>query len=333
MSGSSRTLSSKTSPTRSRSRAIILGLLTISAAVLLAEPPEVLAPAAADDAKIVRRWSLSGDPRGLAIGSDGTIYVGLAQPQSVIAIDPKSGAVRNRVVLDSAEIASTKELVTLRTNRERTRLYVANGSDESASILTLPDLHVLREITMEGEPIRDVLPDPKGRYLYILGRRVHVYDANGETELHTMNVDDPTAIAATATTLSVASATSVVSFDTATFAKPARSPLAAKGVTALVYMLDGTLVGLTAGELLKGHASSPICLPEGSGPQIAVPASDLLLFAERRCNSSGAVAGAASLYGVSAYAIAYDAATQTLVTTDRAGYLTIYKVPHAAAGH
>ena len=33
----------------------------------------------------------------------------------------------------SAEIASTKELVTMRTNRDRTRLYIANGTDESAT--------------------------------------------------------------------------------------------------------------------------------------------------------------------------------------------------------
>ena len=331
MSDSSRTRSSKASPTHSRSRVIILGLLTVSAAVLLAQPPELLAQAASDDAKIVRRWNLPGDPHGLAIGRDGTIYVGLAQPQSVVAIDPKSGAVRQRVVLDSAEIASTKELLTLRMNRERTRLYVANGSDESATILTLPGLHVLREITMEGEPIRDALPDPKGRYLYLLGRHVHVFDTNGETELHTLNVDDPSAIAANATTLAVASGEEVVSFDTATFARPARSALGAKGVTALLYAPNGTLIGMTPAVLVIGSTSTPICLPDGSGPQIAATASDLLLFAEKRCSSSGVAAGAASLYGVSAYAIACDAATQSLITTDRAGYLTIYRIPRATA--
>lgn len=309
------------------SRVIILGLLTISAAVLLAERPELLAPAAGDDARVVHRWSLPGDPHGLAIGSDGTIYVGLAQPQSVVAINPKSGAVRHRVVLDSAEMASTKELLTLRTNRERTRLYVANGSDESATILTLPDLQVLREITMEGEPIRDALPDPKGRYLYLLGRRVHVLDANGERELHSLDVDDPTAIAANGTTLAVSNADEVVSFDAVTFGRSTRPPLAAKGATALVFTPNGMLIGMTSDMLVNAGTSTPICLPEGSGPQIAAMASDLLLFAERRCSSSGVVPGAASLYGVTAYAIAYDPATQSLVTTDRAGYLTIYKVP------
>ena len=114
---------------------------------------------------------MTGDPRGIALGADKTIYIGLAKPQAVIAIDGQTGATRKNVVLDSAEIASTKELVTLRTNRDRTRLYIANGSDESASILSLPDLSIRREITMEGEAIRDVLPDPNGRYLYLLGRR------------------------------------------------------------------------------------------------------------------------------------------------------------------
>jgi hypothetical protein len=309
------------------SRVIILGLLTISSALLLAEGPELLAPAAGDDARIVHRWSLPGDPHGLAIGSDGTIYVGLAQPQSVVAINPKTGAVRHRVVLDSAEMASTKELLTLRTNRERTRLYVANGSDESATILTLPALQILREITMEGEPIRDALPDPKGRYLYLLGRHVHVLDANGERELHAPDVDDPTAIAANATTLAVSNADEVAVFDAVTFGRSTRTPVAAKGATALVFTPSGMLIGMTSGVLVNGGTSTPICLPEGSGPQIAAMASDLLLFAERRCSSSGVVPGAASLYGVTAYAIAYDPATQSLVTTDRAGYLTIYKVP------
>jgi hypothetical protein len=66
---------------------------------------------------------------------------------------------------------------------------------------------------------------------------------------------------------------------------------------------------------------------------------DLVLFAERRCNSSSAFDTAArrvapaSLYGVSAYALAYDAASNTLAATDRVGYLTIYKVPRMAVVH
>jgi hypothetical protein len=51
---------------------------------------------------------------------------------------------------------------------------------------------------------------------------------------------------------------------------------------------------------------------------------------------SGAFTGSArrispaSLYGVSAYAIAFDPAANTLAVTDKAGFLTIYKVPRAA---
>ena len=161
-------------------------LLTCSAAFSLAAA-EVLPSVPTRDQKVVRRWALQGEPRGVAIGADGTIYVGLAQPQSVVAIESKSGTVRQRLVLDSAEIASPKELVTLRTNPARTRLYIANGSDESATILALPEMKILREITIEGETIRDALPDPKGRYVYVLGRRVHVYD--GERWIDTVPGD------------------------------------------------------------------------------------------------------------------------------------------------
>src|ERR1700737_4979787 len=198
VSGCSPTPSSKISLTHSRSSRAHLVLLTFCAtASLLAQAPPVLTTVPTRDQKIVRRWSVTGDPRGLALGADKMIYIGLAQPQAVIAVDAQTGVVRKNVVLDSAEIASTKELVTLRTNRDRTRLYIANGSDESASILSLPDLAIRREITMEGEPIRDVLPDPNGRYLYLLGRRVHVFDAAGEHEIRTISIEEPMAIATT----------------------------------------------------------------------------------------------------------------------------------------
>ncbi|HWS72874.1 MAG TPA: hypothetical protein VN605_12210, partial [Thermoanaerobaculia bacterium] len=156
-------------------------LLTLSAALPLFS--QTLTPVATRDTKIVKRWSLTGDPRAVAVGRDGTIYVGLAQPQAVAAIDPKSGSITKKVILDSADIAATKELVTMRMTRDGARLVIANGSDESVTILSLPDLGVVREITMEGEAIRDALPDPKGRFLYVLGRRVHVFDADGNTEL------------------------------------------------------------------------------------------------------------------------------------------------------
>jgi DNA-binding beta-propeller fold protein YncE len=298
---------------------------------------ETLTPVATHDAKVVRRWELAGDPHGVAVGPDGTLYVGLAQPQAVVAIDAKSGNVKKKVVLDSAEIASTKELVTLRISGSR--LFIANGSDESAMILSLPDLAVLREITIEGEPIRDAVPDPRGRYLYLLGRRVHVYDGAGERELHALDVSDPAAIAANAKTLAVISADGAVLFDTNTFSERSRMPLKTTAVDAALFAANDALVmlGRDAMSIAAGDAH-PICLPDGSGPQIAVLApNDLLLFAERRCDAS-APDGAGritpvSLYGVSAYALAFDRASNALVTTERAGYLTIYKVPRTAVVH
>lgn len=316
----------------------------------------------------------------MAIGADGTLYVGLAQTQSVVAIDPKEGAIRRRIVLDSEEIASTKELVTLRTNADRTRLYIANGSDESATILSLPELGILREITMEGETIRDALPDPKGRYLFLLGRKVHVFDGEGRTELRTLDVADPMAIAISANGAMLAvvatedfgnvKATVVAMFDTTTFAEIARDPLQTeKPVEAALFAdRDRALVAIARDTLFEkpvlsrpaktmtaegtnGAApmrmkidfgdlvnSNTICLPQGSGPQIAALAGSdaLLVYAERRCSASGAFSGSsravtsASLYGINAYALAYDKASNTLVATDPAGFLTIYNVPRPA---
>lgn len=355
MSGFSLTRSSKNSPTLSRSRLTALVLLTTAAVSVFAAE---LAPVTTKDRKVVRRWTLSGDPRGVAVGADGTIYVGLAESQSVAAIDPETGAVRKHVVLDSAQIAATKELVTLRTNPDRTRLYIANGTDESALILSLPDLAVLREITMEGERIRDVVPDPKGRYVYILGRQVHVYDGEGDTELRTLPVEDPMAIAASAngSTLAVfatedfgnAKATSVTLYDTKTFRQLARDPLQTdKTIEAATFAAnDRSLVAFADDELFEKAVKSSergivngnrVCLPAESGPQIAALASDtLVVYAERRCSASGAFSGStrgvtpASLYGVNAYALAFDPATHSLVATDRAGFLTIYHLPRAA---
>jgi hypothetical protein len=348
--------------------------LLLAASSLLAQP---LTPVATRDSKIVKRWELPGDPHGVAIGNDGTIYVGLAQPQAIVAIDPKTGVVKQRLVLDSAEIASTKELVTLRTNRAGNRLYIANGSDESATILSLPDLAVLREITMEGEAIRDVLPDPKGRQIYLLGRHVHIFNVDGEKELRTINIDDPMAIAVSANGALLAviasedfgntKATSVALYDTTTFAELAREPLQTDKTieSALFAASDQALIALSRGSLFEKALSigkpakqmtagangqmrmaidfgdltnsDPICLPEGSGPQIATLSSpEIVLFAERRCSGGSGMAGSdrrvtpASLYGIAAYALAYDSASKTLVVTDRAGFLTIYKVPRAA---
>ncbi len=328
----------------------------------------------------MRRWEIPGGARGVAIGNSGVIYVGLADKQAVDTIDPKTGAVLREVVLDNAAIAATKELVTLRTNRDRTRLYIANGSDESALILSLPNLAVIREITMEGEMIRDAVPDPSGKFVCLLGRRVHVFDADGQNEIHTIPLPDPMAIALSSNgaTLAViatedfgnAKATSVALYDTKTWNEITRDPLQTQQTVsaALFASNDRSLVALSAQALFEKpivaksektmtsgadgrmHVaidfgdlvnSQRICLPEGSGPQIATlgSAADVLLFAERRCSSSGAFSGSrtniapASLYGVNAYAVAYDRDTKTLAVTDKAGYLTIYRVPRPALVH
>jgi hypothetical protein len=322
-------------------------LLTLSAAVSL-HAQSFLKAIPSSDQKIVRRWSLAGDPHGIALGADGTVYVGLAQPQAVVAIDPTTGAIKQKVILDSAEIAATKELVTLRTNTDRTRLYIANGSDESAMILNLPGLDVAREITIEGEAIRDALPDPKGRYIFVLGRRVHVYDANGRNELRSLGFEDPTAIAisSSGSKLAVIGNNRLSVYDTSTFEelehdrfdtpKPVEAVMYAAGDRVLIALIRDALVERSGKRIIR----EPICLPERSGPQIAALASpDLLLFAERRCTSSGAFSSSdhpvkpASLYGVDAYAVAYDRQQNFLYTTERAGYLTIYRVPRVAVAH
>ena len=343
----------KNSPTPSRSKFAALVLLTTAAVSLFAA--DGLSPVATRDRKVIRRWALPGDPRGVAVGADGTVYVGLAESQSVIGVDPETGAIRKRVVLDSAHIASTKELVTLRTNPERTRLFIANGSDESALILSLPDLAVLREITMEGETIRDVVPDPKGRYVYVLGRRVHVFDREGDTELRTLNVENPMAIAASNTSLAVLAtenfgnekATAVTLFDARTFSQTAREPmqteepiegaLFAAGERSLVAFGRNALYEKSLNTRGLVH-SNRVCMPEGSGPQVATLAGSetLVVFGERRCSASGVLTASprgitpASLYGVAAYAIAFDPKSSSVVATDRAGFLTVYQVPRPA---
>ena len=229
---------------------------------------------------------------------------------------------------------------------------------------------------MEGETIRDVIPDPRGRYVYLLGRSVHVFDAEGGTELRKLPVDDPMAIAASAngTLLAVLAtedfgstkATVVVLFDTTTFAEVARDPLqteksveaamfAAGDRSVIAFSRDalfekrlalrptritqagttGTAMRVEIGDLVN---STHICLPQGSGPQVATLTSTdaLLVYAERRCSASGTFSGSnsavtpASLYGVSAYAVAYDKLSNTIVATDREGFLTIYQIPRPA---
>jgi hypothetical protein len=354
VNGSWPTRSSKNSPTRSRSSLAVLLLLALASSAFA---QETLTAVATRDKKVIRRWNLPGDPRGLAIGNDGTIYVGLAEPQAIVAIDPKSGAVKQRLVLDSAEIASTKELVTLRTNADRTRLYIANGTDESATILSLPGLAVLREITMEGEAIRDAVPDPRGRYLYLLGRRLHVFDIDGKTELRALSIADPMAVAVSSTGAVLAviagedfggtKATVAALFDTKTFASLGREPLQTeKSIEAAMFAArDRSIIAFSRDSLFEklmkakeAVSSTHICLPEGSGPQVATLTSTdaFLVYAERRCSASGTFSGSArgvtpaSLYGVSAYAVAYDRTGGTLAATDRAGFLSIYNMPRPA---
>ena len=354
-------------------------MLLASASGVLAEPLAIesrLEPAPTRDRKVVRRFALPGKPHGLALGADGTAYVGLAGPQAVIAVDPATGDVKKKAVLDSAEIASTKELVTLRTNVDKSRLYIANGSDESASILSLPDLGVIREITMEGETIRDVVPDPRGRYVYLLGRRVHVFDGEGDIELRALPVDNPMAIATTTDgsilavvgteTFDDTRVTSVWLFDTSNFNEISREPLQTEDPIELVMFADRgrSVVAFGRNRLYEkrvtskptritagGDGSGPMqvkvgdvvngthaCLPENSGPQIATLTGNdtMLVYAERRCSASASFTGSnsgilpASLYNVPAYALTYDAKTNSILATDRAGYLTIYHVPRAA---
>lgn len=350
--------------------ALCLALAVCCGVAAHAQNVSTLAPVETRDRKIIRRWKLDGDPRGIAVGKDGTVYVGLAETQEVVAIDPKTGAVKNRVVLDSADIAATKELVTLRTSGDQRRLFIANGSDESVTILSLPDLGVIREITLEGEPVRDAVPDPKGRFVYVLGRRVHVFDGEGKKELRKLPMEDPMAIAASADAVAVVGsevfadlkATIVALYDTTNFAELTRDPLettatiggalfannsfiaigsehvferplARRGGSSMQSDAGGTMrMRIDFGDLVN---SDRVCFPKGAGPQIAVSdaSENVLIIAERRCTESGSFTGSrrrvtpASIYGIDAYALAFDRLTNSVAATDRKGFLTIYKVP------
>lgn len=275
----------------------------------------------------MKRWALPGGPRGLALAPDGTLYAGLAGRQAVVAIDPRTGRVLHETVLDSPEIASTKELVTLRLDAAGTRLAIAHGSDESASILALPSLKTEREILLEGETVRDALFDPKGRYLYVLGRTVHVFDGAGQRVIRTFADIEPMAIAtdregrwlaiAGTETFDNGPATMVAIYDTETLREIARDPLQTdRNVEAMLFAAgDRTLVALSRDRFAetpvtarKAPALSSadgrmrmtfafgdfvnterICLPEASGPQIGALSADgkTLVFAETRCSASG----------------------------------------------
>jgi hypothetical protein len=78
-----------------------------------------------------------------------------------------------------------------------------------------------------------------------------------------------------------------------------------------------------------------VCFPVAAGPQIAVSSAteNVLIVAERRCAESGSFTGSqrrvtpASIYGIDAYALAFDRTSTSVVATDRKGFLTVYKVP------
>ncbi|HVR44232.1 MAG TPA: hypothetical protein VMS56_12400 [Thermoanaerobaculia bacterium] len=344
-------------------------------AILLASAAEAadLRPIPTRERRVVVRWSLSGDPRALAFGPDGTLYVGLRATQSVVAIDRTSGTILRDVVIDHEEIASTKDFATLRIDPRLERLVIAQGTDESVTILSIPDLGIVREILMEGEVIRDAHPDPAGRYLFILGRGVHVWDAAGQQRLRTFSEIDAFAIAVSSDGSRLAivgaeqfesgSATVVSLIDTATLDEVRRmplqtdrpieaalfgagdvsllvlardwlaeKPLAAPGQRTMVPEQRGMRVRLETGDFVSTES---ICLPRESGPQVAAagPGGATVFFAERRCSVSGSTLGAprrirtASLYGVEAYALAYDENGNFLAASEPDGILTIYRAP------
>jgi hypothetical protein len=281
------------------------------------------------DRRVISRWTLSGDPRGVAADS-GTIYVGLRGPQSVVAIDAAAGRITREVVLDSREIASTKDFETMRVDPVKRRLLIAQGSDESVSILSLPDLAVIREIGLEGEVVRDVLADPKGRYLFILGRTVHIWDADGNRQLREISTISPMAMAVSGdgSTLAIVgserfgdvSATVVALVDLSRLEETRREPLQTDRAvrSALFARGSGALVVLAADWLaekslaparerpMKAEAggmrllidradlvsSETICLPEESTAQIAAANGGIVYFAERRCTSAGTTVAA-----------------------------------------
>jgi WD40 repeat protein len=247
----------------------------------------------------------------------------------VAAIDPSSGSVRRETVLDSEEIAATKELVTLRVDAPRKRLVAANGTDESVSILSLPDLEVLREITLEGEVVRDAIPDPAGRFLYILGRTVRVWDAEGRREIATIGSPEAMAIAVSSSGKLLAvvgseqfesgRATVVALYDPATLKEIAREPLQTdRTIQSAVFAGGDEVLVVAASDWIaekpvvargekKMNAMAPrvtfafgdlvssetICLASNSGPQILAVgrAMTRVHFIERRCGESGAFLG------------------------------------------
>lgn len=299
----------------------------MSGVVFAADAPALVEPLKSRDRRVVKRWKIAGSPRGLALADNGIVYVGLSDRQSVVALKAADGTLLNETILDDEEIASTKELVALRLTADQSRLVVANGSDESVTLLELPALKITREIGLEGEAIRDALPDPAGKYLYVLGSQVHVFDFDGQRELRTLDIDDPMTIATTSdgSLLAVTfkekfesgPASSVAIFETATFKEIAREPLETDreirsavfgaGDQALVFVADdwiaekvlqkrtrelsatgGTMrIRFGSGDFVS---SQKICLVEKAGPQVITlgRTSSFAIVPEKRCSRTGA---------------------------------------------
>lgn len=282
------------------------------------------------DRRIVRQWKLDGAPRATAVGADGTIYAGLAHPQAVVAINGDTGDVLARKVVDQEEIASTKDFVSMRTTAAGDRLIIANGSDESAMIMSLPDLAIVREIGVEGELIRDAVPAPDGSWIALLGRDVHVWSRDGRQLIRVLRGLDPMALAASSDgkKLAVVSRESfpagavsvAVLFDTDSWQEVARRPLQTeRRIRGAEFVADDDVLLVWADDWLaeaglaekaktlesrNGEnritigfgdlvSSENICLTGGGGPQqVALAARDLAVVAERRCSASGSMTGA-----------------------------------------
>jgi hypothetical protein len=300
-------------------------LLALAALVLVAQASgaATLEEVPARGRLVEKRWKLDGTPRAVAVAPDGTIYVGLAAPQSIVAIDAAKGAIVREAVIDREEIASTKDFSTLRIARDR--LYVAQGSDESVTILSLPPLEVVREILLEGEPIHDALPDPAGRHLYVLGRKVHVFDAAGEREIRALGDIEPTAITTDAKgrVLAVVGFQSfpngkvsvAVFYDASTLREIGRVPLQTeREIVSAFFAADERVLVAVARDWLAEAPATPreekkpqgdatamrmrielgdlvssetVCLPDGAGPQIAAASGALVIVAEKRCAAGG----------------------------------------------
>jgi len=321
--------------------ALLLTFNSAAAEVQLSDSPS-------RDKRVLKRWIVPGSPRGVALAADGTLYAGLSERQSIAAIDPRTGRIQREVVLDSEAIAATKELVTLRLDAPRKRIIAANGSDESVSILSVPELAVLREITLEGEVVRDAIADPQGRFLYILGRAVHVWDAEGEREIISIPSPAPMAIAVSASGHLLAivgsdefesgRATVVALYDPASLKEIARKPLQTdREIQAALFAAEDRSLVVVAQDWLAEKPLDPgpekkmstlaprisvdfgdlvssdqVCLAKNSGPQILVTGrkSSVVHFVERRCSHAGS---------------AFDASTRKVT------WSSVYGVPGWAA--